>query len=235
MRLVVPVLVLAVAGCHVGPTLSGSGNVVSKDLPVGEFKKVELAGSGDLTLVAGDAPGLTVEVDDNLVEWLDCRADGETLHLGWKPNTNIRTTKTPKFQVRYTELSAVSLSGSGTIKADKLSADKLTIGVSGSGQTTLSDLKVGTLTFKLSGSGTLTATGTADAFEATISGSGDVAAKELKAKRVKVSIAGSGDAKVWATDKLDASVSGSGTVTYKGNPADVSTGGSGSGKVRKGE
>lgn len=232
-RLALVVLIAAVAGCHAGPTVSGSGTVASKDLSVGGFKRVELAGSGELTLVRGDAPGLSVETDENLFEWLDCRVDGDTLHLGWKPNTHIRTTKTPRFQVRYTELTAATLSGSGTIQADGLTADAFAVTVSGSGDVRLPDLKVGTLTFKLAGSGSLTANGTTDAFEVSVSGSGQVTADGLSAKRVKVIIAGSGDATVSASEELVAHIAGSGTVTYKGNPTRLMAENSGSGKVRK--
>jgi len=46
-----------------------------------------------------------------------------------------------------------------------------------------------------------------------------------------VSISGSGDARVNATDTLEARVAGSGDVSYSGHPHDVSRRVSGSGSV----
>ena len=46
-----------------------------------------------------------------------------------------------------------------------------------------------------------------------------------------VRVAGSGDADVNVTNKLDASVSGSGDVRYTGNPKSISSSKSGSGDI----
>jgi hypothetical protein len=48
---------------------------------------------------------------------------------------------------------------------------------------------------------------------------------------VAVSIAGSGDARVNATESIDARVAGSGDVTYSGHPHDVNRRVSGSGSI----
>ena len=47
-----------------------------------------------------------------------------------------------------------------------------------------------------------------------------------------MTIGGSGKATVWATESLDARVTGSGTVNYYGDPK-VNVSGSGSGRVKR--
>ncbi len=54
--------------------------------------------------------------------------------------------------------------------------------------------------------------------EISISGSGDYDGIGLAVDEASIRISGSGGAKVWAESKLNASVSGSGDVYYKGNP-----------------
>jgi hypothetical protein len=48
-----------------------------------------------------------------------------------------------------------------------------------------------------------------------------------------IRISGSGDVEVNVKESLEANISGSGSVTYRGNPAHVNSHSSGSGKVRK--
>ena len=65
-----------------------------------------------------------------------------------------------------------------------------------------------------------------------ISGSGDIEALDMKTKRCDISISGSGDAEVWATDEIKASISGSRDIKYKGDAPKVHARASGSGDVR---
>lgn len=85
----------------------------------------------------------------------------------------------------------------------------------------------------ISGSGKIEASGTAQAIKATISGSGRVYASNFEVDKCTVRISGSGDVEINVKSELDANISGSGTVSYKGNPNHVNGHSSGSGKVRK--
>jgi hypothetical protein len=49
----------------------------------------------------------------------------------------------------------------------------------------------------------------------------------------KIDITGSGGVEITVNKDLDADISGSGTVLYKGNPARVNSDASGSGSVKK--
>jgi len=67
----------------------------------------------------------------------------------------------------------------------------------------------------------------------TVSGSGKVLAAELEANRCDIRISGSGDVEINVKNEIEANISGSGTVSYKGNPAKVNSHASGSGSVKK--
>lgn len=85
----------------------------------------------------------------------------------------------------------------------------------------------------MSGSGKIIASGTAKRIRTTISGSGEVRAADLEVEECEVRISGSGDVEVNVKQALDATISGSGSVSYRGNPNQVNSHSSGSGKVRK--
>jgi hypothetical protein len=105
--------------------------------------------------------------------------------------------------------------------------------VSGSGKVRLSAAIDNTADFGISGSGKIEAIGSADRVKASISGSGKVLAADLQTNRCEIRISGSGDVEISVKNELDASISGSGSVSYKGDPKKVNSHASGSGKVRK--
>lgn len=105
--------------------------------------------------------------------------------------------------------------------------------VSGSGKVQLSaDIKE-TADFGVSGSGRISAKGAARNVKTSISGSGKILAADLVAERCNVRISGSGDVEINVKNELDANISGSGSVAYRGNPSKVNSHSSGSGRVRK--
>jgi hypothetical protein len=124
------------------------------------------------------------------------------------------------------------VSGSGSIelrgKSRSFDSD-----VSGSGRVRIEETIAGNVSFGVSGSGKIEASGTARDIKTSISGSGRVYAANLEVESCEVRISGSGDVEINVKSELDAVISGSGTVSYKGNPAHINSHSSGSGKVRK--
>jgi hypothetical protein len=105
--------------------------------------------------------------------------------------------------------------------------------VSGSGKIELEASILGKADFHVSGSGKIIASGKAETAKTAISGSGKVLASNLEVDTCEVRISGSGDVEVNVKSALDASISGSGSVSYKGNPSHINSHSSGSGSVRK--
>jgi hypothetical protein len=124
------------------------------------------------------------------------------------------------------------VSGSGDInlrgKCRSFNSD-----VSGSGKAVVSLSIAEEADFGVSGSGKIEANGSASTVSTSISGSGKVLAADLETNRCEVRISGSGDVEIHVKNELDAVISGSGSVRYKGNPSKVNSHSSGSGNVRK--
>ena len=123
------------------------------------------------------------------------------------------------------------LSGSGQVlisgKIGGLNAD-----VAGSGLIETGEITGGEVRAEIAGSGTLRLHGKAAALRVTIAGSGDISGFDLEAKESRIKIAGSGNVETRVTDALDVEIAGSGSVSYKGNPARLNQHVNGSGKVR---
>ena len=74
---------------------------------------------------------------------------------------------------------------------------------------------------RLSGTGRMVATGTTPALDVTLDGTGAMHLAGLVARHVHATLSGTGAIVVTATRSLDASVPGTGQITYNGVPAQV--------------
>jgi hypothetical protein len=146
----------------------------------------------------------------------------------------------------------LNVSGSGSLKADveargKLDADISGSGrldvkgrcrnfessISGSGRVVLNANVAEDSKVSVSGSGKIEASGSTKTIQTSISGSGKILASNLQAEKCNVRISGSGDLEISVKNELNVNISGSGSVSYKGNPSRVDSHSSGSGRVRK--
>lgn len=124
------------------------------------------------------------------------------------------------------------VSGSGDIDL-KGSCNNFDSDVSGSGKVYASLAIQDLADFGVSGSGKIEAQGSSKRVKAGISGSGRVNAGNLTTESCDIRISGSGDMEVNVKDELEANITGSGNVTYTGDPKRVNSHASGSGHVRK--
>lgn len=210
--------------------VKGNGEMVTKNRSTGSYEGVQLVGSMDVVLVAGSEGNLQVEAESNLQEYIVTEVKNGTLKISTKENVNLRPTKDIKITVPIESIDHVSLTGSGDIwSTDVIKGKEFKVSVTGSGDMKL-NLDVQDLEGKITGSGDISLEGKAKDFDCKITGSGDFKAYELKAENVEARVSGSGDVQVYASKSLDATVAGSGDITYKGNPEkqDFKTSGSGS-------
>jgi hypothetical protein len=124
------------------------------------------------------------------------------------------------------------VSGSGDLDV-KGTAKSFESSVSGSGRVTMAMNISGKTDFNISGSGRIEASGKTDNVDVTISGSGKVLAADLETVRCDVKISGSGNVEINVKEELESHISGSGSVSYRGNPSKINNNASGSGTLRK--
>ncbi len=236
--LVVPLLalfgLLPLAGQAAG--LVGSGKTATQVRNLAEFQAIHLSGSIDVQVRQGSAQSVTVQADDNLLEYLETMventADGPTLDVRWKRGRSLSTRQPVKVTVVVPRLSALHLAGSGDLLVEAFTTPALSLRLSGAGDARLNGVNAGELAVSIAGSGDVAGSGQAQRLKLSIAGSGDVRLAEMQADEVSVNIAGSGDAAVHAQKLLTVSIAGSGDVSYVGN-ASVTTSIVGSGSVNR--
>ena len=96
--------------------------------------------------------------------------------------------------------------------------DEVFVFIMGSGDVTLNNVEIGTLNTSIKGSGKLNVSGSIDKHVCEIRGSGDLNALEAPTRELYIKIKGSGSARVHVLELLNAEITGSGKLEYKGDP-----------------
>jgi hypothetical protein len=208
--LMVATLACSTISIHVN-TVTGSGNVVSETRSVRSFDSVALEGSGKVTISMGGNESVVVEADDNIVPLIETRVENGTLIISTKDNTNLTTHAGIRINITMKSLKGLYLRGSGEIDASGVAGDQVEI--------------------QLPGSGDITVSGKANDLKISLPGSGNVTCDGLKVKSATINLNGSGNITAYASESLDATLRGSGTIRYSGNPPQVSKSITGSGTI----
>ena len=219
-----------------GKTIKGNGNNVTIERNTGDYDGVAVSGWFDVDLVSGNEGEITLEGEENLLEYIITEVKDGKLVIKTEKGVNLKSSNWKSgihITIPVESISHVALSGSGDIVGKtKIKADKFSTAMSGSGDITL-DIDSNSISTSMSGSGNINLSGTTGDFEATISGSGDIEAFDLEADNVEATVSGSADIEVTAKKSIKARVSGSGDITYRGNPEKINTKTSGSGNISK--
>ena len=156
IALALMIILLSVTACSI---TKGSGQVTTETRQVAGFTKVELSGTGELTIEKTATESLTISAEDNMLPLLTSEVSGDTLVLGTKPNAEIVPSKPITYSLTVKDLTGLSVSGSGSVRA--------------------SDLATTSLSTKISGSGTITPSGTVNDQDLDISGSGGLSSRAI--------------------------------------------------------
>lgn len=216
-------------------TIKGNDNLKTKIIKTSDYDGISCAGFMDYILVSGDEGTITLEGEENLLEYIVAEVKDNTLKVYVKKNFNLKTSKnkTIKITIPFKDITNVSLAGSGDLwNEDKITSNKLDVALAGSGDVTIT-VDASVVEGKLAGSGNLTLKGNTNSLVAKIAGSGDFHGFELQSNDTEVSISGSGDAEVVSNKSIIGRVAGSGDIAYRGNPEKEDNKVSGSGDIER--
>jgi hypothetical protein len=208
-----------------------SGEKESRNLS--GFTKVSFGVPGNLYIRFGSDYKVVLEGDKDFLAEIETEVTSGRLVIK-KDSWNNFNNKKVVVNITMPSLEGLGVSGSGQAEVlDAIKAGELGLSVSGSGKLYLNDLTAESVDCGISGSGDIIikGSGTTGKGDISISGSGSYSGESLKIDLAEISISGSGSCLCHVTGSLEAHVSGSGNVTYLGNPK-VDARVSGSGRVR---
>lgn len=201
MRKTIGLALSAATLCAFG--VAYAGDEVSKSYDYTGFDKITISGVYQIDVTVGSSFSIDLSGPENEMARAEVKLRGHSLDLGQRRRH--RGEKRNRDGIRAT-ISLPSLSGldvSGVVDGDitGVDADHLEIDISGVGDIDVS--------------------GSCKSLDAHVSGVGELDASDLECRVVTVKVSGVGDAKVYASESVDATVSGMGDITVYGSPEKV--------------
>lgn len=178
---------------------------------VAPFKTIEARGPVSLVVESGKKLSVRVEGEPAFIERVTTEVVNGELRLGFKEQKNIRISDGSRVVITMPELTGFRGEGVGQMVLRQINTERLAISYRGAGR--------------------LEMQGQVRQLDLDAEGVGEVDAKHLQTKTADVHFRGIGSVAVHASDRLDTSVQGMGTLTYYGNPRTVNKSVSGIGSV----
>jgi Putative auto-transporter adhesin, head GIN domain len=227
-------LIILVSSCryHNGRRIRGNGREMTEQRSVSGFTGVETDGSINLVVSKGSYK-VSVKGDENLMQYVVTEVADNKLLVHFKSNVSFIDFNGITVYVSTPDINDFESHGSGNINGEGIitGGNKMSVKIFGSGDISL-ELDCPNIESEIHGSGNIALSGETKDFSCAIHGSGDLRASGLKSENAKVAIHGSGEAEVFASESLDAEISASGDIHYKGDPK-ITSSVHGSGEVSK--
>jgi hypothetical protein len=183
----------------------GSGNVITKKYDFAAFDKVNVAGfNGSVQIKLGTTFSITVEADDNLINWIVVEKKEDVLKISQQaPPDSWIMGGTFKVTITMPEISKLANSSNGDVSVDGFTGRYLGIDNNGNGDITLKGTKV-------------------DLLEVTANGNGDVNTKEISSGEVTIKKNGNGNINIRTEGRFKVEMNGNGDiVNYGKGRADI--------------
>jgi len=202
----------------------GSTVLIDKTPRQLQFDKIELSsGYFDVDICQDSVFMVELKCQPNLASYFDVYESNGILFLNQNTRKCIESNDPLKVIVHFpykVNLTEISHYGSGLIRCSKLETSYLYLKNVGSGDIQFSYLYADNVVeAEIKGSGSIWAgKGTADRTIFTNSGYGNINADDLICGDSRATINGSGNIYVYALHELDANISGSGSIFFRGGP-----------------
>ena len=161
IQLAIYILILGLGSCvkindneNDKNTIYGSGVIVSENLTLESFSKINLTGQAKITVIQGDTQSVAIRAQQNILDILDVHVSGNNLFIGVKNNYNISTQQGIFIDiVSPNPITDVSIVGSGDLTITGASQENLNATITGAGNIYAYNLEVDNCSIIITGTG----------------------------------------------------------------------------------
>ena len=180
------------------------------------FTKVYIEGAFKVILEQGSLPGLRIKADGDNFKYIDVQSDSESLTL--KITEKHFSFDKLILYITFQNLEKLEIKGGVSLETiGYVELKDFYFHIEGGANIEM-NLKANKLKVLGEGGVKIKFDGVADEMDVAISGAGYLDATNLKTRRTECKIEGACAASVYATEWLDAKISGVGKIKYKGDP-----------------
>jgi hypothetical protein len=180
------------------------------------FSKIHLEGTFKVVLEQGSLPGLRIKTEESNFKYIDVTSDSQSLSL--KITKKHFDFDELILYITFKELEELYVEGGISLETKGYVELKDFYLHAEGGANIQMNLKANKVKIVGQGGMKLEFDGVADELEASLSGAAYMDAIDLKTKKTEIRIEGVGTGSVYATDELNATISGVGKIRYKGDP-----------------
>ncbi len=189
---------LVASGCGGLVSLTGSGNVVTQEVAITGFDRLEVSEGFQVDVSQGDSFSVVIRVDEDLLDDLQVVKEGSTLKIGLQPGRSYNLKNvTLEADITMPELTGADLAGGSHLNGE---------------------VEIGDVTFNLSGGSHVTLSGSAGNLMIDANGGSHVKLADLAVVDANVEANGGSHVTVNPSSTLDVVAKGGSHVTYLGNP-----------------
>jgi len=204
-------------------SVRGSGEMENRDFDVSDFSGIDISGNYEVIWRQGSGYSLTIEMQENLFDYLNVAVRGNTLRIDSSRSFNTTNATRPRIYIESPMLDTANFSGAITVNNwDSIQGASFSVDTAGAVNLTF-DVQVTFFDASLAGAGDLTLTGYADVADVSSTGASTVSASDLQTRVANISIAGAGNVNMAVSDELTVNLTGAGRVRYIGDPTITST------------
>jgi hypothetical protein len=174
----------------------------------------------ELRIEQGAAESLWLQADEVVLRYLETPVRGGILELTYPFDVSQASRPPLPIEAVLTviDLDSIELRDGGRIITSSLAVDKLALHSSGAGEILVSALSARTLEVNVLGNGMVRIEGEVDRQQTKLAGRGAYDAADLASREATVDVSHAGSATVRVSERLQATISGSGSIYYFGDP-----------------
>ena len=220
LTLTLPALMLVFVACNNGPSVQGSGTLLTENFAASGFDELQVSHGFTVEVVRGEEFEVAVTIDDNVLEYLVVLDRDGVLEIGLNRAISVFGDATLEAWVTLPELRGLTLRGAAHVNLEGFdSVEALTVSASGASSAT-GALITEDATFDLSGASRVELRGRADTVTIEASGASRLELADFTIDDLSsVQLSGASEADVTVTGSLtEADLSGASGLTYGGEP-----------------
>lgn len=207
----------ATGGGSPGEGRLGSGKPTMRHVPADGVTVLLVEAGFSVQVTIGEPEEVTVWMDDNLVDLVETRVDGNQLRLGLRPPSRVRGA-TLSADVTVRSLEQITVSGASQVRLDsELVGARLVLTVLGTSEIS-GVIRAERVQAGVSGASRLALSGQADKLVAAASGASELVLAELTVADLDAVLTGAAVAEVAVRDTLAVQASGASLLRYRGSP-----------------
>ncbi|WP_372774840.1 head GIN domain-containing protein [Mangrovibacterium sp.] len=188
---------------------------------VSSFSQISVSGGIDLYLTQGAQEQVMVEADDDLIDKIITKVEGETLHIYIEKHTGWVWDwfQSRKVYVTFDDLTRLEASAGADVAANgAVNAETIRISASSGSDVAFERLFAQSVQLSTSSGADAKIAGETRNLSADASSGSDLDCGDLIAQFVRAATSSGADVVVYAIESLTANASSGGDVLYKGNP-----------------